>query len=158
MSVPPANHVMVKYHGTVTLMCIVNTIADACLVPNAAACIVKQHMHTQAQDVHTMNQISKCASLLYVPCMSLRSYKASESTLYTWSVGQRCSIYASGPWHTRITVRSGCSTLCEVLQRNLNKIESNVVELEAKLKHEQEKFKTYNKDLKEAEKRYALPT
>ena len=87
--------------------------------------------------------------------MSLRSYKASASTLYTWSVGQ---IYAPGPWHTRINVRSGCSTLCELLQRNLNKIESNVVELEAKLKHEQEKFKTYNKDLKEAEKRYALRT
>lgn len=29
-------------------------------------------------------------------------------------------------------------------------------QLEAKLQHEQEKFKTYNKDLKEAEKRYAL--
>ena len=41
-----------------------------------------------------------------------------------------------------------------VLQRNLTKIEGNVSELEAKLKHEQEKFKTYNKDLKEAEKRY----
>ena len=27
-------------------------------------------------------------------------------------------------------------------------------ELEAKLKYEQDKFKTYNKDLKEAEKRY----
>ena len=57
MSVPPANQVMVEYHGTVTLMCIVNTIADASLLPNAAACIVKQHMHTQAQDMHTMNQI-----------------------------------------------------------------------------------------------------
>ena len=39
------------------------------------------------------------------------------------------------------------------MQRNLNKIEGNVKELEAKLKHEQDKFKTYNKDLKEAEKR-----
>lgn len=53
------------------------------------------------------------------------------------------------------------ATICtfyskSVLQRNLNKIESNVAELEAKLKHEQEKFKTYHKDLKEAEKRYAL--
>lgn len=40
------------------------------------------------------------------------------------------------------------------MQRNLTKIEGNVRELEAKLKHEQDKFKTYNKDLKEAEKRY----
>ena len=45
-----------------------------------------------------------------------------------------------------------------MLQRNLNKIESNVAELEGKLKHEQEKFKTYNTDLKEAEKRCALCT
>lgn len=41
------------------------------------------------------------------------------------------------------------------VQRNLTKIEGNVRELEAKLKHEQDKFKTYNKDLKEAENRYA---
>ena len=40
-----------------------------------------------------------------------------------------------------------------MVQRNLTKIESNVTQLEAKLKHEQDKFKTYNKDLKEAEKR-----
>ena len=40
------------------------------------------------------------------------------------------------------------------MQRNLTKIEGNVRELEAKLKHEQDKFKTYNKDLKEAEKRH----
>lgn len=46
--------------------------------------------------------------------------------------------------------------LPRVVQRNLDKIESNVAELEAKLKHEQDKFKTYNKDLKEAEKRYAV--
>ncbi len=42
-----------------------------------------------------------------------------------------------------------------MLQRNLTKIEGNVTELEAKLKHEQDKFKMYNKDLKEAEKRCA---
>lgn len=41
------------------------------------------------------------------------------------------------------------------VQRNLTKIEGNVRELEAKLKHEQDKFKTYNKDLKEAENRHA---
>ena len=40
------------------------------------------------------------------------------------------------------------------VQRNLTKIEGNVRELEAKLKHEQDKFKTYNKDLKEAENRH----
>ena len=62
------------------------------------------------------------------------------------------------PWHARLTVSSGCSVFRKVLQRNLNKIESNVAELEGKLKHEQEKFKTYNKDLKEAEKRCALCT
>lgn len=45
-----------------------------------------------------------------------------------------------------------CRLKCMV-QRNLTKIEGNVGELEAKLKHEQEKFKTYNKDLKEAEKK-----
>lgn len=45
-----------------------------------------------------------------------------------------------------------CCLHCMV-QRNLTKIEGNVGELEAKLKHEQEKFKTYNKDLKEAEKK-----
>ncbi|KAL0027544.1 hypothetical protein WJX77_009918 [Trebouxia sp. C0004] len=39
-------------------------------------------------------------------------------------------------------------------QRNLTKIEGNVGDLDAKLKHEQEKFKTYNKDLKEAEKKF----
>lgn len=40
-----------------------------------------------------------------------------------------------------------------MVQRNLTKIEGNVGELEAKLKHEQENFKTYDKDLKEAEKK-----
>ena len=40
------------------------------------------------------------------------------------------------------------------MQRNLTKIEGNVRELEAKLKHEQDKFKSYNKDLKEAENRH----
>ncbi len=45
-----------------------------------------------------------------------------------------------------------CCLNCMV-QRNLTKIEGNVGELEAKLKHEQEKFQTYNKDLKEAEKK-----
>ena len=40
------------------------------------------------------------------------------------------------------------------VQRNLTKIEGNVRELEAKLKHEQDKFKTYNKDLREAENRH----
>lgn len=40
------------------------------------------------------------------------------------------------------------------MQRNLTKIEGNVRELEAKLKHEQDKFKTYSKDLKEAENRH----
>ena len=45
-----------------------------------------------------------------------------------------------------------CFLNCMV-QRNLTKVEGNVGELEAKLKHEQEKFKTYNKDLMEAEKK-----
>ena len=39
------------------------------------------------------------------------------------------------------------------LQRNIDKIQSNLVELEAKLKHEQEKFQTYGQDLKDAEKK-----
>ncbi|BDA46592.1 Structural maintenance of chromosomes protein 4 [Coccomyxa sp. Obi] len=39
-------------------------------------------------------------------------------------------------------------------QRNIDKIQSNLVELEAKLKHEQEKFQTYGQDLKDAEKKY----
>lgn len=45
-----------------------------------------------------------------------------------------------------------CRLKCMV-QRNLTKIEGTAGELEAKLKHEQEKFKTYNMDLKEAEKK-----
>ena len=39
------------------------------------------------------------------------------------------------------------------VQRNIDKIASNLVELEAKLKHEQEKFQTYGQDLKDAEKK-----
>ncbi|KAK9829009.1 hypothetical protein WJX72_003379 [[Myrmecia] bisecta] len=39
-------------------------------------------------------------------------------------------------------------------QRNLDTIERNLTELEAKLKHEQDKFRDYNRDLKTAEERY----
>jgi outer membrane murein-binding lipoprotein Lpp len=40
-------------------------------------------------------------------------------------------------------------------QRNIDKITSNLAELEAKLKHEQEKFAAYNTDLQKAEQRCA---
>ncbi|EIE19557.1 RecF/RecN/SMC protein [Coccomyxa subellipsoidea C-169] len=39
-------------------------------------------------------------------------------------------------------------------QRNIDKIASNLVELEAKLKHEQDKFQTYGQDLKDAESKF----
>ena len=39
------------------------------------------------------------------------------------------------------------------VQRNLAKSEASVTELEAKLKHEQEKFQSYGEDLKQAEAR-----
>lgn len=43
--------------------------------------------------------------------------------------------------------------LCNV-QKNIDKIQSNLAELNARLKHEQGKFKTYNVDMQEAEIRY----
>ncbi len=58
--------------------------------------------------------------------------------------------------HSTPCATGGCVCDCclhGMVQRNLTKIEGNVGDLEAKLKHEQEKFKTYNKDLKEAEKK-----
>ena len=45
--------------------------------------------------------------------------------------------------------------VCAV-QRNLAKSEASVTELEAKLKHEQEKFQSYGEDLKHAEARCGL--
>ena len=37
------------------------------------------------------------------------------------------------------------------LQRNVDKIEGNLRQLETKLEHERAKYQTYNKDLEEAE-------
>ena len=42
--------------------------------------------------------------------------------------------------------------MCAV-QRNLTKSEASITELEAKLKHEQEKFQSYGEDLEKAEAR-----
>ena len=39
-------------------------------------------------------------------------------------------------------------------QKNIDKIQSNLAELGTRLKHEQEKFKTYHVDMQEAETRY----
>lgn len=39
------------------------------------------------------------------------------------------------------------------MQKNIDKIQSNLAELEARLKHEQAKFKNYNVDMQEAETR-----
>ena len=44
--------------------------------------------------------------------------------------------------------------LCNV-QKNIDKIQSNLAELDARLKHEQGKFKSYNGDMQEAESRCA---
>ena len=38
-------------------------------------------------------------------------------------------------------------------QKNIDKIQSNLAELDAKLKHEQGKFKAYGADMQEAEAR-----
>ena len=42
--------------------------------------------------------------------------------------------------------------LCTV-QKNIDKIQGNLAELEAKLKHEQEKFKSYSANMQDAETR-----
>ena len=44
------------------------------------------------------------------------------------------------------------SLLCAV-QRNIDKIQGNLAELEAKLKHEQEKFESYSANMQDAETR-----
>lgn len=41
------------------------------------------------------------------------------------------------------------------MQKNIDKIQSNLAELDARLKHEHGKFKTYNADMQEAEARCA---
>ena len=44
------------------------------------------------------------------------------------------------------------SLLCAV-QKNIDKIQGNLAELEAKLKHEQEKFRSYSANMQDAETR-----
>lgn len=45
--------------------------------------------------------------------------------------------------------------VCACGQRNIDKITENLTGLEAKLAHEQEKFRTYNEDLQTAEQKCA---
>jgi outer membrane murein-binding lipoprotein Lpp len=46
---------------------------------------------------------------------------------------------------------AGTEFCCLCLQKNIDKIQSNLRELEAKLQHEQEKSVAYKEDLKTAE-------
>lgn len=62
----------------------------------------------------------------------------------------KCADCAQEHWQASSMI--GCpSRLSCVLQRNIDKIQSNLKELEAKLQHEREKSKTYNEELKIAE-------
>ena len=53
-----------------------------------------------------------------------------------------------------LLMRHGEAThlLCN-MQKNIDKIQSNLAELEARLKHEQAKLKSYNIDMQESEAR-----
>ena len=53
---------------------------------------------------------------------------------------------------TGICHKRAADKQCDV-QKNIDKIQSNLAELEARLKHEQAKFKNYNVDMQEAETR-----
>ena len=62
------------------------------------------------------------------------------------------------PWHATLSHALlsqdvvSHDLLC-IVQKNIDKIQGNLAELEVKLKHEQEKFKSYSANMQDAETR-----
>ena len=160
----PGRHFHVQEHASATVLtsafCARRLIAQACI--GCCACFTIQRpqqclafsKHSSPETAHhestiTMQEMSWAKSRPF-------SRKQTYAGNYRKAVDSQACITNSGCFALVAYVMKCTFYLKTVLQRNLNKIESNVAELEAKLKHEQEKCKTYNKDRKGAETRYAL--
>lgn len=86
--------------------------------------------------------------------VSLGGRPSNERMPYALWLLNKC-VYAL--WPFRLLGLLTCNHYYALgMQRNIDKIQSNLKELEAKLQHEREKSKTYNEDLKIAEKKCAF--